>query len=285
MLTMRAGALAALAMASAVGVAASGPTPAEITGMQAFDLGVVRLGIELEEVGADAARGLGLSAPAGARVVDVSDGSPAEKAGLREGDVILVFDGEAVRSVAHLARLVRETPPGREVSLELVRDGKRQTLRVAPERTELGDLLRDHPALSGLHRPGAFAFDFDAPKMEGQPFVWRGLDERPRLGIRYQDVTGQLAGYFGVPGDRGVIVVHVEEDSPAARAGLEAGDVLLDVGGNEIGDGRDLARAVRGAPTGKPVSLRVLRRGQERTLEVQLEEPRPPEPHRRGEAI
>jgi serine protease Do len=74
-------------------------------------------------------------------------------------------------------------------------------------------------------------------------------------------------------------VVHVDENSPASRAGVEAGDVLLELGGREVDDGRELQRAVRDAEAGEVTTLRVSRRGEERTLEITLEERRPESPH------
>lgn len=284
MTTWRAGVLGTLALTGAVAAGASGAVPAEAAGIQAFRFGGVRLGVHLEEVAADQAASLGLDGPAGARVVEVVEGSPAAEAGIRAGDVILAYDGEEVRGVAHLSRLVRETPPGRQVSIELVRDGKRQSLRAAPEEQRMKDLFGEHSPLRGLELPERFAFDYDAPGHGPGP-VWGFLDDdRPRLGIRYQEISGQLADYFGVAGDRGVLVVHVDPDSPAERAGLEAGDVLVELAGRRVADGGDLRRALDEAEAGEPASVEVLRRGQQKSLEVVLEARRPPRPPA-GEAL
>ena len=98
-----------------------------------------RLGVSLEEVGADDVGRLGLSAERGAVVTDVQDGSAAEKAGVQKDDVIVRFGGQEVWSAAQLARLVRETPAGRTVDLEVSRGGSVQKLSVALARPD-----RDH---------------------------------------------------------------------------------------------------------------------------------------------
>jgi serine protease Do len=257
MLRRRVGVLGALALTSVLGVGASGSGPAEAAEVRVVSLGGARLGVQLEDVDPGEAAALGLDAVAGARVVDVTEGSAAADAGIREGDVILVFDGEAIRSVAQIARLVRETPPGREVAVELLRDGARRTLRVTPREATLGKLLGDHLALDRFQVPRDFAFDFDFPDVDPGRFVWRMHPDRVRLGIRYQEISGQLARYFGLEREQGVLVVHVEEGSAAARAGLQAGDVLLDMAGRTIEEGEDLRRALRGAETGEATPLRV----------------------------
>lgn len=263
------------------------------------------LGVRVEDVDRAAAESLGLDELRGARVLGVGDGSPAAEAGLQEDDVIVGFDGETVRSVAELVRLVRETPPGREVELRLVRDGSPRSLDVTIRQREghgfsfhgmpgmrhmelhdLDDLpeglseermerirkrmeqahekrgkamerLHEHMGrLDGLRGSGDFRFH---------------VDHGPRLGVRLESLGDQLAEYFGV-GDRGgVLVSSVREDSPAAAAGLRAGDVIVSFGGEAISDVGDLVGAVHGAEAG-PTTVTVIRRGEERSMTVELPE-------------
>jgi serine protease Do len=101
----------------------------------------------------------------------------------------------------------------------------------------------------------------------GMHFDWGG----PRkLGISYQEISGQLAGYFKVAGDSGVLVTEVDADGPAGKAGLKAGDVILAFNGQEISDGSDLRRAVRDAENGREVTLKVQREGRPLDLSVTL---------------
>jgi membrane-associated protease RseP (regulator of RpoE activity) len=98
-------------------------------------------------------------------------------------------------------------------------------------------------------------------------FGWGG----PRkLGISYQEISGQLAGYFKLSEDAGVLVTDVDEDGPAAKAGLKAGDVILAFDGKAVRDGDDLRRGVRDAETGRELALKVQREGRPLDLNVTL---------------
>jgi serine protease Do len=224
------------------------------------------LGVRLEDVGHDDVARLKLAAERGAIVVEVEPDSPAAAAGIGKDDVIVGFDGETVRSVAQLARLVRETPPGREVAVEVRRDGA----------------VRKLQAILGPPEGRRFAFDFELPQVDlpelrglgrGLPgpggFAWDHL-RPPRLGIRYQEISGQLARYFKAPGDRAVLVTDVDEGRPAAAAGIRAGDVILKLDGRTIDDGDDLREAVGAVESGKKVVVTVQREGKAVDLEVQL---------------
>jgi serine protease Do len=242
-------------------------------------LGGSRLGVTLEELTPAEARELGLDPPRGARVVGIEDDSPAEDAGLRKGDVIVAFDGESVRSTRQLARLVRETPADRSVEIEIARDGRRETLTA---ELVAGPGLHTFRGFTG---PGATGsgqpFDWDAPGDLGEdspgPRFWLGPNAphlqlelgRPRLGIRYQELGDQLAEYFGVSAGA-VLVVRVDPDSPAERAGLKAGDVVTRIGDRAVERGSDLRRAVREAEEGETVHMTVSRRGTSRELEIAL---------------
>jgi len=242
------------------------------------------LGVTIEDLDGDVARELGLDGARGARVTHVREDSPAAEAGIESGDVIVSYAGERVLSVAQLRRLVRETPSGRSVALEVFRAGKRRTLQA-----EIG---RTPGLLEGLRVP-----DFELPDLSELGEIPEGLEmfRGPRhgkdrallfrhgrwmpgprkLGIQYQEISGQLAAYFQVDGGRGVLVTGVDEDGPAGRAGLTAGDVILSFDGERIKDEGDLREAVAEAEPGGKVTLRVLRRGHEQELDVTLGGKRP----------
>lgn len=270
------------------------------------------LGVILEDVTAEDVERLGLPEESGALVREIVDGSPADSAGFRPGDVVVRWHGEPVFSAAELGRLVRETPAGRRVRVELYREGERITLSVSP-----GEGWRD----DGFHGRSAPFFRRELPpetrarvrerleharekwkdargRMEGLDERLEGLDERmewardvvddslgvhgfrfapalgshrARLGVRLQGLTPQLAEYFGLGDRSGVLVASVRDGSAADSAGLQAGDVLLTVAREEVADVGDAARAIRDA-SGE-VELRVLRRGEERTLVARLPDP------------
>lgn len=246
------------------------------------------LGVGLEEV--DGGSG-------GAKVRSVRPESAAASAGLEEGDVVTRFDGEGVRSARQLGRLVSETPPGREVAIEVQRDGVPRTLSATltegPHWLHGGDRSAQvHLGEGNLFVPGGEDFDIeiDVPKglhgPDGEgPHVlrWHSDDRhdftgalfasRPRLGIRFIELGEQLADYFRVAADDGVLVTSVEEASPAARAGIKAGDVLMEFEGTPIHRGRDLLKAVGKAEAGSAVAVKLQREGRAMDVQVTLPEP------------
>ena len=213
----------------------------------------------------------------GVLIDDVEAESPAEKAGLKRGDVVVEFDGERVRSARHFSRLVQETPSGRAVKATVVRDGSRQTVDITPTAGERFGSHRDHiidiPDIErhverGLEAlPRNFSFDFD---WDASPMIVGGA-RRP-LGARLQPLTGQLAEYFGAK--EGVLVSSVEEDSAAAKAGLKAGDVITSVNGRSVNDPGDVRQEIREADEGKEVQIGVVRDRKPLSLKAQVPERR-----------
>lgn len=200
----------------------------------------------------------------GVYVESVTEGGPAARAGLKAGDIVIEFDGERVRSALHLTRLVRETVPDRVVKVTLLRDGNRQTVDVTPEggRLRIPDISRDvERGLRNLPRNFSFDFDFDA-------FANGAFGTRGRLGATLMPISDQLAEYFGVK--QGVLVSTVTPDSPAARAGLKAGDVLTAVNGRSVEAVSDVSRLLRESSSDGKVELRVMRERKEVTLNATL---------------
>jgi serine protease Do len=158
------------------------------------------LGVQIQPLSKDLADSLGLSSQAGALVASAQDGTPAAKAGLKAGDVITAVNGEPVANARGLSRKIAGLKPGTRIELGYVRDGKPQTASV-----ELGVLPNDKAARS------------DTFESSG-----------PQLGLRL------------APSDEGVEVVAVDPSGPAAAKGLEAGDVILEVGGQTVSKPADV---------------------------------------------
>ena len=204
----------------------------------------------------------------GVRIDEVNDDSPAEKAGVRAGDLVVEFDGERVRSARQLTRLVQETPEGRTVSLAVMRDGKRQTLQATPEERRFtfhnrGDLPHSNFDFDDL--PRRFDFRLPAP---GSRFPDSGAwvpATRERLGVTVQSLTRDLEDYFGAT-NGGVLVSSVRRDSAGEKAGLKAGDVITSVNGDRVRDAGDLMRELEDA-SGE-VTIVVLRDKKEMTLKA-----------------
>jgi S1-C subfamily serine protease len=242
-----------------------------------FAGGGARLGVVLEDVRADDVARLKLAEERGALVKEVVKGSAAEKAGLKDGDVILSYQGERVGSAAQLRRLVRETPPGRHVAIEASRGGASQRLTASLEGSDDHELMGDD---SFRFNMPDFKFNVPVPPVppvppippmdqmfgdgdRGRRFLFRDriVEARPgRLGLSYQELSGQLARYFKVD-DGALLVTEVESDGPAARAGLHAGDVIVKFNGKAVTDGGDLRRTLGDAPSGTDVTVTVQRDG------------------------
>ena len=242
------------------------------------------LGVGLEDVE---------GASEGARVESVRPESAAAGAGIEEGDVITRFDGEKVRSARQLGRLVGETPPGREVAIEVQRGDATRTLSATlsegPHGVH-GRRAQVHLGEGSVSVPGGEDFDIDVPELlhmrrgegphvlrwhaeEGHDFTGALFAPRPRLGIRFIELGDQLADFFKVASDDGVLVTSVEEASPAAAAGIKAGDVLLEFDGTPIRHGRALQQKVRKAQAGGTVAIKLQRDGGPMDVEVTLPEP------------
>jgi serine protease Do len=237
------------------------------------------LGVSLADVGAEEVKRLGLADERGAVVKDVTGESPAERAGIKADDVVLSYEGETVRSAAHLSRLVRETPPGRKVAVGVSRGGSRQQLEVTvgePRRlAEALDRLRDLKieGLDDLHLEGLEGLEVPVPpEPPAAPrppaFSW-SFAARPRLGLELVELTDQLARYFKV--DDGLLVSRVREGSPAEKAGVRAGDVITKVDGDPVTDARDLQRTVGRASADQEVTLTLQRDGRALDVRVRVE--------------
>lgn len=242
-----------------------------------------QLGVSVKDLDSDQARSQN-----GAVVEDVRAGSAAEKAGIKKGDVITEFDGERVRGVRHLRRLVTETPDGRTVSAAVVREGKRVVLSVTPDSGSLAGADRNFELLvppmryekmprgddmaGSLPRfpEGAWTFKGGHP---GEP--WTFKNEKGRLGVTIQPLDGQLAEYFGT--SQGVLVSSVDADSPAARAGLKAGDVVTAVNGKAVTEPSDLIEAVQTVEDGATVAVDYTRDKKAQSTKATLDKREPAE--------
>jgi membrane-associated protease RseP (regulator of RpoE activity) len=225
------------------------------------------LGVRLKDVTAEKARDLKLPGEYGALVENVDADSAAAKAGLQKGDVIVEFAGERVRSVAQLQRLIRETPPGRTVSLQVIRDGQARTLsaKLQPRTNQFYFRTPEIHIPEINIAPGPFYRRFN--------FAFEG--ERPSLGISGDELTTQLAGYFGVKQGKGVLVREVVVGSPAATAGLKAGDVIVAVDGKSVATVAELRQAleIKSGEEKRKLNLTIVRDRQEQTVPVELERP------------
>jgi serine protease Do len=201
-----------------------------------------RLGVMVQDL--DAADKSG-----GVRIDSVDRDSPAEKAGIRAGDVVVEYDEERVRSARQFTRLVQETPDGRQVPLAVLRDGKRQTLTATPEAGAFSwEMNIDGDRIRRDVERGLREFRMDMPPMR---FRWdHDFDDlvapssRRRLGISVDSMGDQLSQYFGAS-EGGALITSVEPGSAAEKAGLKAGDVITSINGGRVRNAEQVVDAIR----------------------------------------
>lgn len=230
------------------------------------------LGVSIEEVTAEKAKELKLPAERGVHLSEVTADSPAAKAGLKAGDVVTEFNGQRLEGTAQFRRMVRETPAGRTVQLTVWRDGRAQQLSV--QLGSMEEQIRGRIEDRFRILSPDFNFKFDMPKMDLM------VGRTPLLGIQADDISGQLGTYFGAPEGEGILVREVNSGSPAEKAGLKAGDVIVKVDGERVKSTSEMRSKLRERREKKTVSLGVLRNRSEMSLNVEIEQPKPREPLR-----
>jgi serine protease Do len=221
-------------------------------------VGGTYLGVNLAEVDSNRAKELKLREDYGVEITRVEDNSPADKAGVKPGDVVLEYNGQRVEGMEQFGRMVRETPPGREVKLTVSRNGAPQTLTAV-----LGS--RKY-RFSGNFPPGFEVPEFHMPDI---PQIFTTI-RSPMLGVEAESLGSQLAVYFGVK--EGVLVRSVLENTAAQKAGIKAGDVITKVDGMAVTTPSELSSTVRSANAKKTYTLELVRDHKPVTVTVTVED-------------
>ena len=191
------------------------------------------LGVTIQPLTAELAKGFNVTEGTGALVAGVQDGSPASRAGVKAGDIITHYDGQKVATSADLPKLVAATAVGRQVPVTVVREGKKVALNVTVAQ-------------------------MDEP---GQPVVAQAEEAKGPLGLTVETVTPSIAKELKLSEPRGVIVRGVRSGSPAENAGIRAGDVITEVDRQAVADAAQMKRALEKHPKGAPVVVMVRRDG------------------------
>lgn len=218
------------------------------------------IGVGLQEIDEERARALKLKEVTGVEITRVEDDSPASRAGLQAGDVVLEYNGQKVVGMEEFSRLVRETPVGREVKIRISRGGAERTLTV-----KVG--ARPGPVYEGLTlTPRVEIPDFPMPDIPRTLMSWRSA----MLGVEAEPLSGQLADYFGVK--EGVLVRSVMKDSAAAKAGIKAGDVIMKVDDRSVTSPGEISSALRSARGKKSIAILLMRDHKEMTVTAAIDE-------------
>ena len=223
------------------------------------------IGVSVRELSSEEISKARLERAGGVYVQNVREESPASRSGIRGGDIIVSVDGERVRGVNHFARLVSESPAGRPVRTEIVRETVRQVVEVTPVASEQFALLPEiREDLERRLRTLPRDLELELPALR---------TSRTRLGITMMSLTDQLTTYFGVK--EGVLVSSVEAGSPASEAGIRAGDVITAVDGRAVRSQIDVVTAARNAARGSILEVRLVRDRKEVALKIAIPDQRP----------
>jgi serine protease Do len=259
--------LAGLATLACAAAAASQPEPQPSVAPRAYSYSTggssSYLGVDIQNVTTERMAALKLKEERGVEVTMVDQDAPAGKAGLKEHDVILDFNGTAVESEEQLRRLIREIPPGRTVSLGISRDGNPMKISVQ---------LADRAKMPPEHAPQVFRIPRmpDVNKMDIPGYALQIQTYSSSLGIQTENLSRQLGEYFGVKDGEGVLVRSVEKGSAGEKAGIKAGDVIVRAGNEKLSDRADLAHILRGHREGGKISLGIVRDKHEQTIMIDL---------------
>ncbi|MCX6136003.1 MAG: PDZ domain-containing protein [Ignavibacteriales bacterium] len=187
---------------------------------------------------------------AGARVTEVIDNSPADSAGIKEGDVITKFNGRDVKDAEDLVRAVQQQKPGVKVTVEILRGSGTKKLSAV-----LSSPVRERHTM------------IEAPEAPSAP-VHFALGNEDLLGMKLLELRSQLGKYFDAPNGRGLLIEEVRKKSAAAKAGLQAGDVIIASDDEVIQRRRDLAEILDRLEESDTLSLTVLRHGVKKTVSL-----------------
>jgi serine protease Do len=215
------------------------------------------LGVRIQGVTPEIADSLGLGKPRGAMISSANPDGPADKAGIKNGDVVLSFDGKEVTEMRRLPRIVAETAVGKTVPLTVWRDGKEQTLSV-----KLGELESHEKAEEKADKKPVKTSDTGKPGKES-------LDE---IGIAVGALTPENRKKYNIKPDvKGLLIMEVKSGSKAAERGLMPGDVVLEIAQQEVGSAADIGKGIKTAKgKGKPLLMLVSRDGDARFVALPL---------------
>ncbi|HEY6950837.1 MAG TPA: PDZ domain-containing protein [Bacteroidota bacterium] len=210
------------------------------------------LGVAIRDVTEEVANNENGGEKTGAYVSEVVRRSPADSAGIEEGDVIVEFGSKKIDDADALTRAVGKSHVGENVSVVLRRKGEKKTVQVT---------------LSKYPRKRQFVHALDGLRER----VWM-LGNRSAQGMQLMELNEQLGEYFGAPNGTGILVEKVRKGSPAEKAGIKAGDVLVKIGKRTIDDLEDVSKAFSKFDDGEKADVVVLRKGATRTLTLEVEE-------------
>jgi membrane-associated protease RseP (regulator of RpoE activity) len=207
------------------------------------------LGISIEDITSTIAKSKNLKDENGAYVNSVNENSPADSAGIKEGDIIKKFNGREIYDAEDLVHAVRRTKPGSKVAVEIIRNEGVKTVELTigkfPHR-----LVRNQ---------------FIVPPIPSHIDMFQ---MKEIFGLRLHELDEQLGKYFGAPNGKGLLVEHVVKGSTGEKAGFKAGDVIIKVGNESVEDIEDFNDAIEDVKSGDTIAVEIIRKGERQTLMI-----------------
>jgi serine protease Do len=232
-------------------------------------------GVDVRDISPDQVGALKLKDTRGAEIVLVDHDAPAGKAGLREHDVVLQMNGQAIENQDQIRRMLHDSPPGKTITLVISRDGQLITVttQMSTHEEVNREALENRLTVPEPQAPpsdsvenGNSTASSSAPSVRGgNSFMGPMVMNPAYTGLYLEKMTAQLAGFFGVPNGAGLLVCSVQPTSPAAAAGFHAGDVVIRADKYTVTSVNDWSKAIKSSH-GQPLTVVVLRDKKEQTL-------------------
>ena len=216
------------------------------------------LGIYMQSVDDELAEKFELTQKYGVFVNEVIDDSPAKEAGIKDGDIIIFLNGQKITDSDELVEILEEKDVDDEVTVKVVRDGDEKDITVT-----LGVKPDDKYYYQKYYK---------SPKLQ-KKFIHLDVNESTSyMGVVLSDLSRQLGDYFGVKKGRGALITEVEEESPAEKAGLKAGDVIIAIDDETVKDHDDVVELVTEKEAGDQASVKIIRDKKEKVITVEIGE-------------
>ncbi len=218
------------------------------------------LGVSTTDMTPRLARSMHVKTNEGALVKDVVEDGPAEKAGIKEDDIIVEINGTRIVDADDLRETVAKTKPGTSVSITVSREDQKKTVKATLDKAPKWFAAPVIP-----HIPAVPHFRVAPPRFTMSSAI-------NTYGLWVRDLNKQLGNYFGAPGGHGVLVEEVEEGSPADSAGFQAGDVIVKVQGDQVTHTDDIWDAMEDMKEGEMAGVEIIRKGNSQKLSLRVEE-------------
>ncbi len=221
------------------------------------------IGVYMQDVTASLVEAFDLKTDHGVLINDIAEDSPAEKAGLKPKDIILAWNDATVKDSDQLSELVRASSAGDKATLTIDRGGNTMTLAI-----EIGE--RREPSISNYFGGEDDGGDAD----DWAPRAFRFLDnfKTTGIGVSMQSLSGDLGEYFGVADGKGALITEVIKDTPAEKAGLKVGDVVVAVNNEAVESPGDVSAELRGKDRGEQVELTIVRDKNRQKVSLEVDE-------------